>query len=209
MGNHPLAIQDFNSAIDLDFDLSEGYFRRGFSKFYSQNYNEAIIDFKTAEEKERLHLETDPNLIKNAGIPDGLGCCYHALEQFVDAIDNYNTAITMDPSNTQFLMHRSQCKYDQGQFEDSINDLNEGLAINPIDPQVLYKLGLSYYADEKFKMCVSTLKKALMNSPYISYEADIYYHIGLAYCNVEKYEKSIYPFSRVSKSLSVYFCKVR
>ena len=107
MGNHPLAIQDFNSAIDLDLDLSEGYFRRGFSKFYSQNYNEAIIDFKMAEEKERLHQETDPNLIKNAGIPDGLGCCYHALEQFVDAIDNYNTAITMDPSNTQFLMHRS------------------------------------------------------------------------------------------------------
>jgi len=28
------------------------------------------------------------------------------------------------------------------------------------------------------------------------YEADIYYHIGLAYCNVQKFEKSIWPFSR-------------
>jgi tetratricopeptide (TPR) repeat protein len=134
MGNHALAISDFNSAIDLDLDLSEGYFRRGFSKFYSSNYNEAITDFKMAEEKERLHQTNDPHLIKNAGILDGLGCCYHALEQFIDAIDNYNQAITMNPENTQFLMHRSQCKYDQGQFEDSINDLNDGLNINPVDP---------------------------------------------------------------------------
>jgi len=42
---------------------------------------------------------------------------------------------------------------------------------------------------------VSTLKQALQNNPYISYEADIYYHIGLAYCNQEKYEKSIFPLS--------------
>jgi tetratricopeptide (TPR) repeat protein len=39
------------------------------------------------------------------------------------------------------------------------------------------------------------LKLALKNDPYISYIADIYYHIGLAYCNQEKYEKAIYPFS--------------
>jgi tetratricopeptide (TPR) repeat protein len=31
---------------------------------------------------------------------------------------------------------------------------------------------------------------------FITYEADIFYHIGLAYCNVEKFEKSIYPFTR-------------
>ena len=55
MGNHALAINDFNSAIILDEDLSEGYFRRGFSKFYSTNYNEAIEDFKLAKEKEALH----------------------------------------------------------------------------------------------------------------------------------------------------------
>jgi len=40
-----------------------------------------------------------------------------------------------------------------------------------------------------------------MNKPFLSYEADIYYHIGLAYCNVEKYEKSIYPFQKVSNTV--------
>jgi len=35
-----------------------------------------------------------------------------------------------------------------------------------------------------------------LNKPFVSYEPDIYYHIGLAYCNLEKFEKSIYPYSR-------------
>jgi len=43
---------------------------------------------------------------------------------------------------------------------------------------------------------VKTLKLALQKKPYISYESDIYYHIGLSYCNVEKFEKSIYPYTK-------------
>ena len=68
---------------------------------------------------------------------------------------------------------------------------------------MLYKLGLSYYAFNKFKKCIKTLKQALMNKPYLTYEADIYYHIGLSYCNLEKFEKSIYPYSRVSHLLPI------
>ena len=37
-----------------------------------------------------------------------------------------------------------------------------------------------------------------MNNPYMSYLADTYYHIGLAYCNLEKFEKSIFPYTKVS-----------
>lgn len=40
------------------------------------------------------------------------------------------------------------------------------------------------------------MKLALKNKPFISFETDIYYHIGLSYCKVQKFEKSIWPFSR-------------
>ena len=30
----------------------------------------------------------------------------------------------------------------------------------------------------------------------MTYEADIYYHLGLAYCRLQKFEKSIFPYSR-------------
>ena len=51
MKNHQLAINDFRDAIKYDPECSEGYYRRGFSQFYSKRYKEAIEDFKTAESK--------------------------------------------------------------------------------------------------------------------------------------------------------------
>lgn len=94
-------------------------------------------------------------------------------------------------------MNRAQCYYDLGQYTESITDLKTALNVDENDPQVLYKLGLSFYAFNKYKKCIKTLKKALLNKPYLTYEADIYYHIGLAYCHLEKFEKSIYPYTKV------------
>ena len=81
-------------------------------------------------------------------------------------------------------------------FENSINDLQAALKVNSTNPQLLYKLGLSYYAHKQWKNCVNTLKQALMNSPFPSYESDIFYHIGLSYCIQEKFEKAIYPLTQ-------------
>ena len=60
----------------------------------------------------------------------------------------------------------------------------------------MYQLGRSYYADKQFKEYIKMMKHSLINGPEMSYEADIYYHIGLAYCQLERFEKSIFPFSR-------------
>lgn len=40
------------------------------------------------------------------------------------------------------------------------------------------------------------MKAALKYKPFMTYEADIFYHLGLAYCRLQKFEKSIYPYSR-------------
>lgn len=57
MGNHNLAINDFEEAIKYDTDLSEGYFRSGLSKYYSRRYKEAISDFKTALQKQEIQMK--------------------------------------------------------------------------------------------------------------------------------------------------------
>lgn len=52
MENHQLAINDFNNVIKYDSKLSEGYFRRAWSKFFLKRFKEAMADFKQAKEKE-------------------------------------------------------------------------------------------------------------------------------------------------------------
>ena len=64
------------------------------------------------------------------------------------------------------------------------------------DSQVFYELGLSLFAFTKYKKSLKMMKEALKNKPLESYEPDIYYHLGLCYCRLEKFEKAIFPFSK-------------
>lgn len=75
------------------------------SKFKDNKVREAIEDFKRSQE-----------LDDNPGIYDGLGCCYHALKQYDEAINEFNSAIDKKPRNVEFLKNRAQCYYDMGQF---------------------------------------------------------------------------------------------
>ena len=68
------------------------------------------------------------------------------------------------------------------EHELAIADLVTASKVNPYDSQILYKQGLTYYAHEKFKKCIKTMKDALKFEPHMTYESDIYYHLGLAYC---------------------------
>jgi tetratricopeptide (TPR) repeat protein len=52
MGNHRLAINDFNSAIQIDEKFAESYYRRGLSELESKNFKEAIKDFKESLRRE-------------------------------------------------------------------------------------------------------------------------------------------------------------
>jgi tetratricopeptide (TPR) repeat protein len=173
-------------------------------------YKDAIRDFEKAKYEESLNREEDPQYFKaNPGISDGLGRCYHYLGDYENALTHFENAIEADSQNKVFLMHRAQFYFDQEMYEESIRDLQKGLEISPSDSLLLYLLGLSYYADEKFKECLKTLKTALINlgdmEISVNYAPDIYYHIGLAYCMMEKFEKSIYPLSRVSCLLFIIF----
>lgn len=191
MGNNNMAIKDFSKAIELDPKSSEAHYRRGLSKLLNKNYHDAIDDFRKSGD-----FEITGHNNRNAGISDGLAQCFHALKDYDQAIGYFDAACDQDETNTDFLMHRAHCYYDQKHYDKAIHDLLKGLSIVNYDPMLYYRLGITYYADKQYKQAIKSLKQSLLNKPYQSYEPDIYYNIGLAYCNLEKYEKSIYPFSK-------------
>jgi tetratricopeptide (TPR) repeat protein len=204
MGNHQFAIMDFDSAIKIDEAYSEAYYHRGVSKLKSKGYMEAIDDLNKA-----LEFQEQPNF----GIYDALGCCHQVLRDYDQALRYMDEAIENDPENIQFLMNRAQCYFELQHYTESIGDLERALDLDENDPKVLYKLGLSYYAFGKYKRSIKKLKKALKSksmmrtlggiemssarsSQHLTYESDIYYHIGIAYSNLERFEESIFPLTK-------------
>jgi tetratricopeptide (TPR) repeat protein len=115
MGNHSKAINDFTEAIRNDENMTEGYYYRGLSKISSKMYKDAIKDFDRAKFEDIRKMEEDPQYYKDenkGGISDGLGRCYHFLNDYEKALTHFDTAIEADHKNTTFLMHRAQCYFD-------------------------------------------------------------------------------------------------
>lgn len=43
------------------------------------------------------------------------------------------------------------------------------------------------------------MKLAIKSNPYITYEADIYYHVGLSFCRLERFEEAVFPYTQAIK----------
>lgn len=73
------------------------------------------------------------------------------------------------------------------QYQMAIDDLTTALKHNTkSNAQVLYKQGIAYFAFKKYKKCIFVMKQALhcKPQPFMTYEPDIFYHLGLAYCRL-------------------------
>ena len=70
---------------------------------------------------------------------------------------------------------------------------------------------IAYFSFKKYKKCIKTMKHSLAQlkikntqgtnrdftlKQLVTYESDVYYHLGLAYCRLEKFEKSIHPYTK-------------
>jgi tetratricopeptide (TPR) repeat protein len=73
------------------------------------------------------------------------------------------------------------------EYEKGINDLSHALAVNEKNPLVYYRRGLAYYKNKSFLASIQDLEKSLKYSPSKNIQADVYYHMGIAYANLEKY----------------------
>ena len=194
MGNHQFAIEDFNRAIDEFKNHDQGlnaFYYRGISRLKSKDLDRAEKDFEKAQE-----YETED---QNPGIYDGLGQVQYARgKDYEAALSFFDQSISISPENIQFLMNRAQCFYTMASYDQAIEDLNQALDVEgeQDNPQLYYKLGLVYYAYEKYRRCIKTMKKSIKAKPYLTYESDVYYHVGLSFCRLERFEESIFPYTK-------------
>ena len=148
-----LAIDDFTEAIDIDPNCASAMFHMATSRLKCGQVPQAIIDFQTS-----AAVQPQP------AIQDGLGQCHHKLHEFDKAILAFNSAISAENRNIEFLKHRSQCYYDMAKYQLCIDDLSLALEINPFNQVALYKQGLAYYTFDKYKKAIATFKSALRNN---------------------------------------------
>jgi cytochrome c-type biogenesis protein CcmH/NrfG len=84
-------------------------------------------------------LKTDPN---NAALLENLGDIYYDAQQYSAAIDYYQRALNIQPSNTSVRTDMATAIWYTGNADDAIAEFKKSLAYEPTKVNTLFNLGI-------------------------------------------------------------------
>ncbi|MCL2195019.1 MAG: tetratricopeptide repeat protein [Oscillospiraceae bacterium] len=96
-----------------------------------------------------------------AGPEVQIGIAQFQAGQFAQAVQNFNTALAVDPENFGALAHRGMARFQLGYFHSAINDLTAAHRQSPDNGQVLVWRGASFYRIGFYAEAVSDLTRSL------------------------------------------------
>jgi serine/threonine protein kinase/cytochrome c-type biogenesis protein CcmH/NrfG len=156
-------------AIELDDQSAEAHFALGFVYEKRDAYEEM-------ESEMRNVLRLNPN---HAHAHDSLGDIIHrAKGNLIEALNEYNTALMIDPFLLPSYWGIYEIKLKQGKYRDAEKILLRSIEKHENNDLSLMFLGRAYRYIENYELSVETLKKALMINPN---RVAIHVHLGLIY----------------------------
>ena len=114
---------------------AETYFRRGYMKYESGDYQGAIAAFDSA-------LRLKPN---DAEAYYNRGLTKYILGQYNAAILDFDAVIRLKPNDAEAYNNRGVTKRTLGQYNAAISDYDTALRLNPNDVKAYYNRGLTKY----------------------------------------------------------------
>lgn len=91
--------------------------------------------------------------------------------------------------------HRSLCYIDQHRFEEAEEDMQAAHDRAPEDPRFVYYLGLIAYSRHQFGLAGERFVQALDMKLDETYFASCYYHLGLAFAQMNHHHEALTQFT--------------
>ena len=199
--NYEDAINDFKESISLNPEYTPCYYFIADCKYELKNYAGAVLDLNSAIEladkqnKNGKYFNRMDEFFADSGddLLYGLrGQCKYEMDYYKDAIEDFNKAIKINPTNDLYLFHRAECKYELKDDKGALDDLNKLLKIYPS------YLGFSFRGDVKINLedhegAIEDFNKAIEINPniYIDYECR-----GKCKLKLKQYTNAIEDFNK-------------
>ena len=170
LGDYHGAIVDYSKIILLDPD-ADTYFNRGNSRY-------SIKDYEGAKEDYRKAFELDKSLTDALY---SLGCVNLDLGEFIEAIKDFNTLITLNPLNPKLYYQRAQAYQGLQNHLKALEDYSRAITVDPSADTYynrgVFLLNINYYqrANDDF---TSSLKLNNNNSYAYFYRGATHLFLG-------------------------------
>ena len=230
-----------NLAADSAKLLSLQFNEKGNSYHRSQEFDQAIFYYQKAIEEN----PNDPLIQRNLGgsytarkddlgaLPaylraveidnndantyNDLGCCYTRLNRFAEAIDCFDHAMAIDPSNIYYKQNLDYAKeqdqlspeqigahkeatelnqkgtdlFSQGKYEEALGYYQRSVALYPLDAVVNTNLANALFSLGRHEECLPHLQKSLELDPTNLSALNL---LGNAYTNTKRFQEAITTF---------------
>jgi Flp pilus assembly protein TadD len=138
-------------------------------------------------------LEQEP---KNVEAFNNRGVAYFSLNEFQQAITDYDQAIEINPKNAKAFYNRGIAYSDLGEFQQAITDYDQAIQLNPKFAEAFYNRGNAYRKLGEYKKAIKDYDQAIQLNPNY---AKAFYNRGIAHRKLGKEEKAIEDFKTASE----------
>lgn len=152
-----LQSKDYASALsvhekfDQEYPLnSDDYSNAAVIKSYLNKYEEGLVDYQIA-------LEKNP---KNNITLSNRGYTYLLIGEFRKAITDFNQAIELEPDSAYAYSNRGLAKMKLGHYEDGLKDVNKSLRLDVLNSYAYKNLGIYYFDKGEYETAMVHFEKA-------------------------------------------------
>lgn len=194
LGTLDLAIEESRTAIELDSNLLESRWARGYVFEITSNYEEAAGQYEIA-----IQINTNIPALHLA-----LGRNYIALEKDDEAVFEFTKAYSLNPTDPEPNYYISRVYGRLGEFAKAAQYAEQAVKDDPSNPNLHANLGTWYYRQGQYNQALNSLELAvrggatsegvpvegipLSNSTSI---IEIYSRYGLALANVNRCNEAV------------------
>lgn len=146
-----LAIEHSREALNLNPNLLEARWARGYVLEITSNYEEAVQQLEAA-------IEIDDTI---GDLHLALGRNYFTLEDYIGAIDEFTSAYRYNPGDSAPNWYISQVYARQGEFAKAIQYAEQAVSDEPDDPYMHANLGTMFYRDLRYNQAIEELELAV------------------------------------------------
>lgn len=176
------ALDDFNTAIELNPEYSLAYLNRSFIYIERNDTERALHDYNRYIEL-LLPYDTSGNVSNPlvSGVLGNRGVIYSKMGQYEKALVDFNLAIKLNPQNLNNYLNRAFAYMQLHEYDKSMRDFNTCHQSDPANPDIINDRGVCYFRSGDFKSALEDFNKAILmngsNPSYYTNRAYAYYNL--------------------------------
>jgi len=134
--------------------------------------------------------QLDQLIEKNKDFP--MAYAQRAYQYYIDgnytaAIEDYNSAIRLDPNNSEYFLERGMLYEKIDQTDNAIRDFKTALKYDINNFQIWYNLGNAYFRIEDYNLSIEYYSEAIEINPQMP---ELYYNRSITFYNLKEVEKA-------------------